>query len=282
MRNMMRTVFIITGIGIICAALTIWYGVGNDLFTIRVLESPDWGVRSNRLALAQTLLNLEAIAVAGASALYVWIINRKQDHEFRVFFLRSLLFEMRTNWAHVCHRVPIKTGDNPRDFWDPRFQEFPMRDDACTYAVTNGQARLHLSEELFEQLLDVSAAVRFVNYQTSEVFSFRFNSPEMLARINRIVRHHDNAIESLMEQSAKVDAEIRSFAQELAFRHWALHHHGYTEHLGPALKRAIPAVEREIALLQGRSSKKLGPIKELDYESLQYTFPPKRRAKGIK
>ena len=279
MRNVKRNIFMITGIGIVIAILTMWYGVGDDLFTIKALESPDWAIRSNRLALAQTLLNLEAIAVAGASALYVWIVNRQQDHEFRIFFLRSLLFEMHTNWAHIFHRIPINDGDNPQDFWDPRFQEFPMRDDACTYAVTDGQARLHLSEELFEQLLEVSAAVRFVNYQTTEVFSFRFNSPEMLAKISKVVRGRKNAIKLLMEQSPKLDTEIKSYAQELAFRHWALHHHGYTEHLGPALRRAIPAIEQEIARLQGSSPKKPQQIKDLDYGPLQYTFPAMRQAK---
>lgn len=276
----MLVVLLIIATGIVAAILTIWYAVGSDLVVIPTLQSGEWSIRSNRVALAQLLLELEAIIVAGSSILYVWVMDRKKDREFRIYFLRSLLFEMRTNWAHICHRVPIDEGVIPKDFWDPRFQEFPMRDDACTYAVTEGQAKLRLSPELFQQLLAVSAAVRFVNHQTNEIFSFRFNSPEMLARISNLVRERSDGIELLINESSTLSKEVILYGRELAFRHWAIHYHGYTQHLGPALRRAIPAIEREIAWLEGQPVKSLPPLTELSYERLQYELPSKTTVKS--
>jgi hypothetical protein len=170
----MRAVVAFVIIGGFLAFLTVLYALGDDFLSISALQSPAWGERANRLALAQLLLNVEAIVVAGGSVLYIWLTDRHRDQDFCVYFLQALREELKFNLTNVQMLPTVGDfSEAPSDFWDPSLQEFRMRDDACTYAVIEGQARLRLPAALFTVLLEVSAAIRFTNQQIEEVMAFR-------------------------------------------------------------------------------------------------------------
>lgn len=189
-------------------------------------------------------LQFLAILIALLSILFAWIYeNRKKYHEKRNL-LEAIKLELDFNKKWIEDLIP--QGEDAVRYYDPTRADFRLRDDAITYAITNGQSILLSEQQLIKHLINVSHAVRFVNQQIEEQTMVRFSSPEFFSKMSSLVINNPKIVFNWYRDKNTIPNDLKEYADELHLRHQAINDNGFWRQLKPALQSTIPLINKII------------------------------------
>ncbi len=189
-------------------------------------------------------LQLIAILIALFGLFEVWIREKRNKYRKKRNLLEAIKLELYFNKEWVQDLIP--QGEDAARYYDPTRANFRLRDDAITYAITNGQSILLSEKDLIQKLIAVSHAVRFVNQQIEEQMMVRFCSPEFSSKMSSFVIKNRKVIFSWFKNSDLIPNEFKEYVDELHLRHRAINDIGFWQQLKPSLEEAIPVVDELI------------------------------------
>ena len=189
-------------------------------------------------------LQLLAILIALFGLFEVWIREKRNKYRKKRNLLEAIKLELYFNKEWV--QDLISQGEDAARYYDPTRANFRLRDDAITYAITNGQSILLSEKDLIQKLIAVSHAVRFVNQQIEEQMMVRFCSPEFSSKMSSLVIKNRKVIFSWFKNPDLIPDEFKEYVGELHLRHWAINDIGLWKQLKPSLKEVMPVVDKLI------------------------------------
>lgn len=189
-----------------------------------------------------------SILVAFIIAFLGWIFSviRESRNKYRQKrnLLEAIKLEIDFDAGWIQDLSP--KGEDAVRYYDPTRANFRLRDDAITYAITNGQSVLLEDKDFIRILISVSHAARFVNQQIQEQHDCRFSSPEITGLATKIYTKDNNVLKKWMCDENNRPEELRNWLEELHLRNWAINNVGFRQQLKPSIEIAIPAINKII------------------------------------